>query len=407
MKYLFPTPVVYDGNDARFLQRDGARFARECIAMGHVGMKLILEGSPNLGHPSSPLLQTASYRDWCDSDFWRRQSADGILLYGGYARCMPPVARAIRAADIPLALKMDDAIGLVRFPSNASAFFSRHYWKSRQTHFPVRALVGALLRLAVWPVRSRRQFLVSYLEHFDAVLGESKLCIDNTRDFLLWAKRSDLADRLAVMPHPVLNEFNFGPDNQPKRNVILAVALNWRDPLKRGRLLGRSLKRFLPKHPEWGALVIGDGSDFVAQEAGVCRARIDTLSALPPEELLPRYRSAKIFAMPSGAESFPIVVMEALCCGCSVVFPPELPALAELVEARAATRAARSTPAGMADALSGECRAWETGFRDPVTTARQYGNSCHVHSSMERLVALFAAARHDKGRRFAQTRSLC
>ena len=26
MTLLFPTPVVYDGNDARFLQRDGARF---------------------------------------------------------------------------------------------------------------------------------------------------------------------------------------------------------------------------------------------------------------------------------------------------------------------------------------------------------------------------------------------
>ncbi len=375
--------------------------------MGHVGVKLILKGSSDLGHPSSPLLQTASYRDWCDPDFWRRQSADGILLYGGYARCMPPVARAICAAEIPLALKMDDAIGLVRFPRNASAFFWRHYWKSRQTHSPVRSLAGALLRLAVWPIRSRREFLVSYLDLFDAVLGESKLCIDNTRDFLLWAKRPDLADRLVVMPHPVLNEFTFGAEDPPKRNEILAVALNWRDPLKRGRLLGRSLKLFLAAHPEWSALVVGNGSNLVAQETGACRARIGTLPALSPEELLPRYRSAKIFAMPSGAESFPIVVMEALCCGCSVVFPPELPALAELVEARAATRAARSTPAGMAEALSGECQAWEAGFRNPVAIARRFGDASHVHPSMKRLMYLFEAARHDKGRPVAPTRPVC
>lgn len=393
MKYLFPTPVVYDGNDDRFLQRDGARFARECAAIGHVGVKLVLEGRPDLGHPSSPLLQTATYRDWCDSDFWRRQSADGILLYGGYARYMPPVARAIHADGIPLALKMDDAIGLVRFPRNASAFFGRHYWKSRQAHSPVRAFADALLRLSVWPVRSRRKFLVSYLELFDAVLGESKLCIDNTRDFLLWAKRPDLADRLAVMPHPVLNEFIFDAEFPPKQNKILAVAQNWRNPLKRGRLLGRSLKRFLSGHPEWSALVVGNGSALVAQEAGGCRERIDVLPAVAPDELLPLYRSAKILIITSGTEGVPLVVMEALCCGCSVVFPPELPALAELVEARAATWATRSTPVGIADALFSECRAWEIGLRDPMATARRYGDASHAHPSMKRLVELFAAAR--------------
>ena len=309
----------------------------------------------------------------------------------------PPVARAIHAIGIPLALKMDDAIGLVRFPRNASAFFSRHYWKSRQTHSPARSLAGALLRLAVWPVRSRRKFLVSYLELFDAILGESKLCVDNTRDFLLWAKRPDLVNRLAFMPHPVLNEFTFGSDNPPKRNVILAVAQNWRDPLKRGRLLGRSLKRFLSGHPDWGTLVIGNGSDLVAQEAGVCRERVGTLQTLSPTELLPLYRSAKILIITSGTEGFPLVVLEALCCGCSAVFPPELPALAELIEMHSATRAARSTPTGMAEALSRECHAWEAGLRNPMATARQYGDAGHVHLSMERLMSLFEAARQSQG----------
>ena len=320
---------------------------------------------------------------------------------------MPPVARAIHATGIPLALKMDDAIGLVRFPRNASAYFWRHYWKSRQAHSPFRSLAWALLRLTVWPVCSRKEFLVSYLDLFDTVLGESKLCIDNTRDFLLWANRPDLADHLAVMPHPVLNEFTFGSNNPPKRNVILAIAQNWRNPLKRGRLLGRTLERLLHGHPEWRTLVIGGDSDLVVQETGACRNRIDVMPVVEPEELLPLYRSAKILIITSGAEGFPLVGIEALCCGCSVVFPPELPALAELVEARSATLAARSSPVEMAEALSGECRAWETGLRDPVAIARRFGDAGHVHPSMKRLVALFAAARYDKGHPFAPTRPFC
>lgn len=35
MKFLFPTPVIYDGNEARYLQRDGARFAAYLSEQGH------------------------------------------------------------------------------------------------------------------------------------------------------------------------------------------------------------------------------------------------------------------------------------------------------------------------------------------------------------------------------------
>ena len=35
MKFLFPTPVIYDGNESRYLQRDGARFATYLSEQGH------------------------------------------------------------------------------------------------------------------------------------------------------------------------------------------------------------------------------------------------------------------------------------------------------------------------------------------------------------------------------------
>ena len=57
MKFLFPTPVVWDGNDARYLQRDGARFAEECIARGDEAVKVIYDDvnpSPKVRHEECP-----------------------------------------------------------------------------------------------------------------------------------------------------------------------------------------------------------------------------------------------------------------------------------------------------------------------------------------------------------------
>lgn len=36
MTFLFPTPITYDGNDSRYLQRDGARFAQYLSEQGHI-----------------------------------------------------------------------------------------------------------------------------------------------------------------------------------------------------------------------------------------------------------------------------------------------------------------------------------------------------------------------------------
>ena len=48
MKFLFPTPAVWDGNDARYLQRDGARFAEECVAPGDEAVKVIYDDGKGL-----------------------------------------------------------------------------------------------------------------------------------------------------------------------------------------------------------------------------------------------------------------------------------------------------------------------------------------------------------------------
>ena len=55
------------------------------------------------------------------------------------------------------------------------------------------------------------------------------------------------------------------------------------------------------------------------ERAERCRFPVEFLGRLSPEELAPRYRQAQVFVLPSFFEGLPLVVVEALACGCRVV----------------------------------------------------------------------------------------
>ena len=53
MKLLFPLPIVYDGTEARYLQRDGARFAQYLVSQGHEAVKIIIDDGSGYPPPNS------------------------------------------------------------------------------------------------------------------------------------------------------------------------------------------------------------------------------------------------------------------------------------------------------------------------------------------------------------------
>ena len=142
MTLLFPTPVVYDGNDARFLRRDGARFLPALAARGDRGVKIILSSAPGALQPSAPNLRAGTFDEWRDPSFWSSFAADGALCYFGFsAGRFLPVVRAMRAAGLRLALKLDSSLGLNRFPHHAAIWFRKCYWVARERHPPTAAIV--------------------------------------------------------------------------------------------------------------------------------------------------------------------------------------------------------------------------------------------------------------------------
>ena len=70
----------------------------------------------------------------------------------------------------------------------------------------------------------------------------------------------------------------------------------------------------------------------LASRAGKCRMPVELVGPLSPEELAVRYRAADVFVLPSFFEGLPLVVVEALACGCRVVVS-DLPGIREWLDA--------------------------------------------------------------------------
>lgn len=392
MKLLFPLPIPYDGTEARYLQRDGARFAQYLVSQGHEAVKIIIDDGSGYPPPKSPILGIATWEQWCSVDFWKSQQADGLLLYGGLNPRLAPVARAIREAGIPLALKLDSANGVLPFPKDLWRQIKTGYHAAHQNHNRLESAFRSCARQGIRALRGTQR-LKSYLALFDWITGESHFAVENTKNWLVDNHLEQLAEHTVFLGHPVPDEFKYDASSPPKRKQILAVARDWKNPLKGGKLLGRVLAMSLAKHPDYTAVVVGESSDQVKCAAidliPATGAQISTEPLRNSADLSPFYQGSEILMIASGSESGPIVAFEAVCCGCSIAFPPELKQLAMFSDNNCGTMARRRNVEGMVVALDSEVEAWATGLRDPISISRIWSERLHTSKGTDCLLSLF------------------
>lgn len=392
MRVLMPLPIPYDGTEPRYLARDGARLCGYLRSRGIEAVKLLVDDGTGHPRPCSPLLAAAPWRDWCSVEFWRRQSPSFVLLYGGVNPRLEPVAAALRSAGVPTALKMDSAHGIVAFPEDLTRLMRFHYYRARQRRGP---LIAALAACAVQAVRAtgvRHRAVVRLLSQFDWITVENPLSCANTQHWLSRIGRSDIAKRVVLLHHPVPSTFTVDP-MQTKQAQVLALALDWANPCKRGKLLGEALSHALPQAEDYSAMIVGEHSEDVRAAALRCdpslATRVQAHPRCAPEHTLELYQRARILAIPSGSEGAPNVVTEAACCGCSIVAAPELKQLSMFEDARCGTMARRYGAEGLAIAILGEFQAWARGDRDPVALSSLWGSQMHVQAVTQRLFDLF------------------
>lgn len=121
-----------------------------------------------------------------------------------------------------------------------------------------------------------------------------------------------------------LNEPTALPDNFPVGRVILSVG-RWTatERYKGMDTLITALPRLLIRWPELQLVLVGAGDDrawleSLTEKSGV-RRHVHFLSGLAPRELAAAYAASEIFALPSRAEGFGLVYLEAMARGKPVI----------------------------------------------------------------------------------------
>lgn len=363
MNFLFPTPVIYDGNESRYLQRDGARFATYLSEQGHSAKKIIIDEGKDLPQPQSPLLEKASITDWHSSEYWQKHNADVVLLYGGFAPRMLPIAKAIRKATPFLALKLDSSLG-VHSPFYKPGLMTNKKYHIFHQNRP--CIVSGILAILWWikqAIISKKSFYREYFPLFDLITAESSIAAENTRNYFNKIGLTKEAEKVIVLPHPVSAAFSETTQCK-KENLIIAVAADWSNPLKGGKLLIKSLTKVLARYTDYSAIIVGgniDGLKTLSNKAGDnIASRIKFVGKLDSDQIAPYHQKSKIHIITSGSESGPISASEALTCGCSLVFTKNLLQLQPISESGFATISNHRSPSALANALSNEITKWQS-----------------------------------------------
>lgn len=198
---------------------------------------------------------------------------------------------------------------------------------------PLAAVLASLLRIPLWvQVHGVEAFekpgpLIRWaLRRARLVTAVSR----HTRAKVLdWADIP--AETVRVLPNTLDGRFKPGDREELKRRygyagikLLLTVSrLDARQRHKGHDGVLEAIPSLLERHPNTIYLIAGDGSDRARLESVVTTrgmtAHVKFMGRVSDNQLLELYQMTDVFVMPSTAEGFGIVFLEAAACGCAVV----------------------------------------------------------------------------------------
>jgi Glycosyltransferase len=241
--------------------------------------------------------------------------------------------------------------------------------------------------------KSKKKFIAAYFECFDFITAELDGAADNTKQWLVANGMEKFVGKINSLMHPIPDEFKFNAGDDPKENIIMCVAQDWRNPLKGGTLLAEVFAETLLARENWSLEIIGEHGEKVIAAKILKRIphlapRIRILGKMPATQTREHYQKAKIIAIGSHSEGVSLCAFEAACTGCSVVFSSKLRQLFVFEKNSAGTMAAKHSVAALSEAVLCECSAWDIGERDPVRISATFGHRAWTSKCCEELLEL-------------------
>ncbi|MDO5472534.1 MAG: glycosyltransferase [Akkermansia sp.] len=307
------------------------------------------------------------YKNLESVEWWKNLGLDAVVLYSWGAPKYNKVARAIHKAGIHLWIHLD-----------SSCNFEGPDWNQL-------SLLKKIFRYL--KVKAVDFFRAQHLKYADTITT-AKPAAEKLSNRLFY--RGWIQDKFEYMPCPVSPAFSY--DGTPKQNRILCLG-RWNDVYqKRPEMLMKTLELLYSKGCTATTYIFGylteDIQNWHKNLDSAISEKIILKGSVPNAELINEYKAAKIVFNTSLFESSHIVSAEGLCCGCSIVTPNRPDSLCDLLwytTQQSGTISTHDTASSLADAITSELNAWETGERDPQKIAQKWQPFFHVNQIIHRI----------------------
>jgi glycosyltransferase involved in cell wall biosynthesis len=390
VKILAFIPLRYS-ESGQFWERDLGLIIAALAQLGHEAIFVALGDS----HPDQkrrPLL-LIDYATAANPDWWMKQNPDAIVINTWSAPRHDAIRRAATSAGCPVIEKLDT--DGVKSPRIYPWHSIRRSWVNHDLRHPIRS---GLPR----KVEAMARFLVTYLlpslldkpmvrcmERVPVYAAETPVASARVRRFLRMYDANPMP-RVVTVPHPVNTaQMGFSPADS-KLNQVIAIG-RWDDAVKGWPLLKAVSERFLQNCTEWSLIVAGTGCKTEGKKMEErFSGRFSMIGRVGHEELNKLLRSSKIYMLTSHSETFNIAGAEALCCGCSIVGPAQIPSSAYFAGKNSGTVSYLRNATHMSDALMAEVDEWNNQRRDPERISAQWVAELGAEAVAKRYLEIFS-----------------
>jgi len=134
-----------------------------------------------------------------------------------------------------------------------------------------------------------------------------------------WATDLVAAPRVAVIPNPLRPAS--GPIASASGRAYVITAIGRLVPQKGFDVLIRAFAMLAEDYPAWSLTIHGEGPERTALESLAATLAVSDRVSLPgrTNDSARVLNASSIFALPSRYEGFPMVLLEALSCGCACI----------------------------------------------------------------------------------------
>ena len=375
MTWFTSTPVSFEGG-SDFFCRDSGLLCKGFQSLG-LSCKSVMPLPGYRGDQTDDLIR-ANYRDLEDSAWWRRAGAEKVVLYSWGSPRYRRVAEAVRDAGAKLFVNIDSN-GIVSPIASPSLYWRALWGSSVRKRGLLLGTISAALRSLVHLVYHPLMFEPGRVAHLRAATAIGCVSPGALSLWRRWARiyAPDLAERMHLVPHPVLDGMKYDPSVE-KRDIVIAVG-RWDDEeQKRPALLADTISAAAARRNSTEFHIVGDPGPVLSAwheklPDGI-RERVHLLGRVAHTDLPGYLLQSRVGLCTSSWEGFHSVSAEALCAGASIVAPlrEELNSMMWFVSRDSGRLSTEDSAAGLAGTLLLELEAWDRGERNPESISTHW-----------------------------------